>query len=231
MSSRCLDSELTTQAEYKWLPFPEARASGSHRCRAPVAGAPPLPPLFLRGCMLGVSLETPSTLLLYSDPDILPGSLCDHGQLTSLDLTSSSCFLNSDSAVYREPSQVNTQLFCSPALSSLRWDQNKGNTQPGILEYTCHLSPWEAGEGTSGVQGQPGLHSRFQASRGDIVRPVSKNKVEFSWQSARMNAQEWIPSTEETVWWHRPRSSTLQKPAEIQGHSQQHSEFKAGLLH
>lgn len=25
--------------------------------------------------------------------------------------------------------------------------------QPGILEYTCRLSPWEAGAGTSGVQG------------------------------------------------------------------------------
>lgn len=47
-----------------------------------------------------------------------------------------------------------------------------------MVVHTLHLSTWEAEAiGFLSIQGQPGLHTKFQANQGFMVRPPSPNKA------------------------------------------------------
>ena len=51
----------------------------------------------------------------------------------------------------------------------------QNNMKPGLVAQVCNLSASELKAGESGVQGQPMLHSGFEASL-DYMRPIPKKK-------------------------------------------------------
>jgi hypothetical protein len=46
----------------------------------------------------------------------------------------------------------------------------------GVVVHTCNPGTWEAEADGWSVQGQPGLHSEFEAKQGYTASPYLKNK-------------------------------------------------------
>lgn len=66
----------------------------------------------------------------------------------------------------------------APQLCSLWKLCSNPDSEPGTLAHAYNSSSWETG-GASQVQGQPGLHTRFQASLSYLVLKKKKSKYQI----------------------------------------------------